>query len=191
MTWSLLLWPLKVPNPISLRKTLCPRQNVFKIRRRGSWVRKFFKTVLQQVHHIKVDVIAGDANAAAYRYYKRQEYQYLYNSSVAVMLRDAARGQHGDTHVKADFRLIFYHNQHFSQLRSANDLDCCFMAILSWRKPTQTLELRENSGATRVCEHRVTRKDKIRTARTPNVLKSCRGKRLARSMQTQRASTIP
>ena len=28
-------------------------------------VRPFFKTVLQQVHHFKVDVIAGDANAAA------------------------------------------------------------------------------------------------------------------------------
>ena len=28
-------------------------------------VRQFFKTVLQQVHHFKVDVIAGDANAAA------------------------------------------------------------------------------------------------------------------------------
>ena len=28
-------------------------------------VRQFFKTVLQQVHHFEVDVIAGDANAAA------------------------------------------------------------------------------------------------------------------------------
>ena len=28
-------------------------------------VRQSFKTVLQQVHHFKVDVIAGDANAAA------------------------------------------------------------------------------------------------------------------------------
>ena len=29
------------------------------------------KTVLQQVHHFKVDVFAGDANTAAYRYYKK------------------------------------------------------------------------------------------------------------------------
>ena len=36
-------------------------------------VRQFFKTVLQQVHHFKVDVIAGDANAAAYKYFKLQE----------------------------------------------------------------------------------------------------------------------
>ena len=30
-------------------------------------VRECFKTVLQQVCHFKVDVIAGDANAAAYK----------------------------------------------------------------------------------------------------------------------------
>ena len=52
------------------------------------FVRKFFKKVLQQVHRFKVDVIAGDANAAAYKYYKHQEYQDLYNSSVAIMLRE-------------------------------------------------------------------------------------------------------
>ena len=30
-------------------------------------VRAFFETVLQRVRHFKVDVIAGDAKAAAYR----------------------------------------------------------------------------------------------------------------------------
>ena len=49
-------------------------------------VRELFKTVLQQVSHFKVDVIAGDANAAAYKYYKKQEHHDLYNSSVAIML---------------------------------------------------------------------------------------------------------
>ena len=43
-------------------------------------VRHFFETVLQQVHNFKVDVIAGDANAAAYKYYRRQEYQDLFDS---------------------------------------------------------------------------------------------------------------
>ena len=43
-------------------------------------VRDFFKTVLQQVCHFKVDVIAGDANTAAYKHYKSQEYQDLYDS---------------------------------------------------------------------------------------------------------------
>ena len=34
-------------------------------------VREFFATVLQHVCHFKVDVIAGDANAAAYKYNKK------------------------------------------------------------------------------------------------------------------------
>ena len=50
-------------------------------------VRQFFKTVLQQVRHLKVDVIAGDANAAAYKYYRNQGDQDLHSSSVAIMLR--------------------------------------------------------------------------------------------------------
>ena len=36
----------------------------------------------------RVDVVVGDATAAAYRYYKRQEYQALYNSSIAVTIRE-------------------------------------------------------------------------------------------------------
>ena len=41
-------------------------------------VRQFFKTVPQQVCHCKVDFIAADANAAAYKYYQCQECQDLY-----------------------------------------------------------------------------------------------------------------
>ena len=52
--------------------------------------------------HSKVDVIAGEATAAAYKCYKNQEYQDLYNSSVAVMLREMQR----ETHLKASFTLI-------------------------------------------------------------------------------------
>ena len=54
-------------------------------------VRKFFKKVFQHVYNFKVDVIAGDANAAAYKYYKNQKCQDLYNSSVAIMLREIQR----------------------------------------------------------------------------------------------------
>ena len=54
-------------------------------------VRELFKTVLQQVYHFKVDVIAGDANAAAYKYCKQQEHQDLRDSPVAVMLREMQR----------------------------------------------------------------------------------------------------
>ena len=51
-------------------------------------VRQLFNTVLQQVLHFKVDVLAGDANAAAYKFYRKQQYQDLHNSSVAIMLRE-------------------------------------------------------------------------------------------------------
>ena len=54
-------------------------------------VRQLIKRVLQQVHNFKVDVIAGDARAAACKYYKKQEYRDLYNSSVAIRLREKHR----------------------------------------------------------------------------------------------------
>ena len=47
--------------------------------------------MLQQVCHFEVDVIAGDANAAAYKYHKKLKYQDLHNSSVAIMLREMQR----------------------------------------------------------------------------------------------------
>ena len=56
-------------------------------------VRQFFANLLQKVQHCRVDVIPGDANAAAYKYYKKQEYQDLYSSSVDVK-RNSTRGQH-------------------------------------------------------------------------------------------------
>ena len=70
-------------------------------------VRELFKTVLQQMCHFKVDIIAGDANAAAYKCYKHQEYQELYDSSVAVMHREMQREVNtGHSHLKASFTLI-------------------------------------------------------------------------------------
>ena len=54
-------------------------------------VRQCFKIVLQQVCHFNVDVIAGDANAAAYKYDQLQEFQDLHNSSVDIMLREMQR----------------------------------------------------------------------------------------------------
>ena len=35
-------------------------------------VRQFFAKVLKKVQHYRVDVIAGDANAAAHKYYRKQ-----------------------------------------------------------------------------------------------------------------------
>ena len=82
--------------------------------------------------HFKVDVIAGDANAAAYKYFSEQEYQDLHNSSVAIMLREMQREVNTGRPFERRLHIDYYTNSHFSQLISANDLDCCFMSILSW-----------------------------------------------------------
>ena len=96
--------------------------------------REFFETVIQQVCHFKVDVIAGDANAAAYKYCKNQEYQDLCISSVSTMLREMQRelnkGRPFESRLHSD-----YYNNHSFHINSASDLDCCFMAILSLGKP--------------------------------------------------------
>ena len=98
-------------------------------------VRQFFKTVLQQVYHFKVHVNAGDANAAAYRYYRRQEHQDPHNSSVAIMLREMQREVNAGRPFESRLHIDYSTHDHSSQLTSASDLDCCFMAILSWGKP--------------------------------------------------------
>ena len=97
-------------------------------------VRQFFKTVLQQVHHFKVDVIAGDANAAAYKYFKKQQYQDLYNSSVAIMLRKMQREVNEGRSFESRIHLDSYINNHFSQLGSASDLDLLLHGYsLTWK----------------------------------------------------------
>ena len=75
--------------------------------------RQFFKTVLQQVHHFKVDVIAGDANAAAYTYFKKQQYQDLYNSSVAIMLRKMQRKVNEGRPFESRIHIDYFTNNHF------------------------------------------------------------------------------
>ena len=98
-------------------------------------VREFFGTVLQQMYHFKVDVIAGDANAAAYKYYKKQEYQNLHNASVAIMLREMQSEVNMGLPFENKLRIDYSTNNRPTQLHAANDIDCYFMAILSWGKP--------------------------------------------------------
>ena len=98
-------------------------------------VREFFGTALQQVCHFKVDVFAGDANAAAHKYYKKQEYQDRYNSSVAIMQREMQREFNMGLPFENRLHIDYSTNNPPTQLHAANDIDCCFLAILSWRKP--------------------------------------------------------
>ena len=91
--------------------------------------------MLQQVYHFKVDVIAGDANAAAYKYYKKQEHQDLHDSSVAIMLKEMQRELNTGHPFERRLHMDHSTNNHPNQLHAASDIDCCFMAILSWREP--------------------------------------------------------
>ena len=93
-------------------------------------VRELSKTALQQVCHFKVDVIVGDANAAAYKYYKRQEHQDLHGSSVEVLLREMQREVNTGHPFGNRLHIDYSTNNH------PLHADCCFMAILSWEKPT-------------------------------------------------------
>ena len=160
MTWSLLLLPLKAVTSTLLRTILCLRQNALcKTPKRDNWwPDQVFKdysvvcaisTTSRQWSHLRVfdsfskqyfskDTIAGDANAAAYTYFKKQQNQDFYNSSVAVMLRKMQR--EFNTGRPFDCRLHFdsYTNDHFSQLISASDLDLLFHGYSLTVKTTWT-----------------------------------------------------
>ena len=95
-------------------------------------VRKFLYKILQQSYNYKVDVIAGDAVAAAYKHFKNQKYRDLYNSLVAIMLREMLREVNEGRPSEDRLGIDYYHNNHSLYINSKNDLDCCFKAILSW-----------------------------------------------------------
>ena len=209
LTLGLLHQPLKAATSASLRTISCPLQDVFKTPRKGNWwpdqvfrdygvvyaisitskqwkhlivFESFSQRYSREVQHYRVDVIAGDANAAAYKYYKKQEYQDLHNSSVAVMLRQVQREVNMDRPFESRLQIDCSTNNHSSQLRSTNYPDCCFMALLSCQNRLNP-EFWEDSGATRVSVRRVKRRNKLRTALIPRVLKLCSEKHLGRAFQ--------
>ena len=83
------------------------------------------------MYNVKVDVIAGDANSAACEYLRKQEYRDLYNSSVAVILREIQREVDEGRPLLDRLCIDYYNGNHFLHTRSASDLDCCLMTILS------------------------------------------------------------
>ena len=86
-------------------------------------VREFFGTVLQQVCHFKVDVIAGDDNAAAYKYHIKQEHQDLHDSSVAALLREMQREVNTGHPLERRLHIDCSANSRPLQLHAATDLD--------------------------------------------------------------------
>ena len=88
------------------------------------------------MYNFKVDVIAGDANSAACEYLRKHEYRDLYNSSVAVMLREIQREVDEGRPFEDRLYIDYYNSNHFVHISSASDLDCCF--ILSRMKAVRT-----------------------------------------------------
>ena len=105
-------------------------------------VRQVFAQSLKKVQHHRVDVVVGDATAAAYRYYKRQEYQALYNSSIAVTLRQNKRKFKMNRPFQSRHHSDYPTDHHHSQLRSTDYPDCCFHGCSLMEKTawTQNLE---------------------------------------------------
>ena len=62
----------------------------------------------------KVDVIAGDDNGAAYKYFRNQKYQDLYHSSVAIMQHEVKEGHPFEDRLCTDY----YHNNHSLHISS-------------------------------------------------------------------------
>ena len=56
------------------------------------------------------------------------------NSSVAVMLREMQREVNTGHPFQSTLHIEYSTNNHATQLHAANDIDCCFMTLLSWRK---------------------------------------------------------
>ena len=144
---------------------LCLLQDVFRTQRKWQWVtrsnlqrlrccvchfhheqalrapyrvRHFLAKVLKKVRHYRVDVVAGDATAAAYRYQQRQEYQDLCNLWVAVMLREMLREVNMNRPFQSRLHCDYSTNNHHSQLHSTEYPDCCFMAYSPMEKTAWT-----------------------------------------------------
>ena len=101
-------------------------------------VRHFFAKVLKKVRHFRVDVVAGDATAAAYRYQQRKEYQYFCNFWVAVMLREMQREVNMNRPFQSRRHCDYSTNNKHSQLRPTDYPDCCFMAYSPMEKTAGT-----------------------------------------------------
>ena len=69
-------------------------------------VREFLGTVLQHVCHLKVDVIAGDANAAAYKYYKKKNTKFFSSHQLPSCSERCNVKSTWDSHLKIGFTSI-------------------------------------------------------------------------------------
>ena len=104
---------------------------------------------------------------------KKQDYHDLHNSSVAVMLREMQREIFLGRRFESRLHIDYHTNNHFSQLRSAGALDCCFMALLSWRKPPGPRIMRKLWSNSRERAQGNEKREGEDSSYPPKVLKSC------------------
>ena len=86
-------------------------------------VREGCKTVLQQVCHFKVDVIAGDDNAEAKRYFQKKKKSRSLQSSAAVMLREMQHEVNTGHPFERKLHKDCSTNNHSYKLHAATDTD--------------------------------------------------------------------
>ena len=76
----------------------------------------------------------------------RSTKQDLYDSSVAVMLREMQRDVNTGHPFGSRAHIDYSTNNHPPQFHAADDLDCCFVAVLSWGKPVGPRIMRQFWG---------------------------------------------
>ena len=141
--------------------------------------RQCFARILKTVKHYKVDV-AGDANATAYKCYKRKESKDQYNSSIAVMLREMQREVNIDRPLESRLHIGYSTNNHHTQLHSPDYPDCCFITIPSWRKPLGPKIVRK------LCSNKFKQsneKEKSENSSCPKIIEIVLRKQLGRVIQ--------
>ena len=94
----------------------------------GQWIRLllfdiFSKQCFNKCITSRLIFIAGDANAAAYKYHKKQEHKVLHDSSVAVMLREMQREVNTGHPFECRPHIDYSTNNHPTQLHAANYID--------------------------------------------------------------------
>ena len=126
--------------------------------------------------------------SASRKHCSRRPLRYFCDGRRKHVKRNAARGQYG-THIwKEAFILIILPKIISLSFAQKNNL-----IVASWlfsQGETHMARVMRNSGAIRVSVRRVRTKNKVRTARTSNVLKSCGWRRLEMVIQTQKILTV-
>jgi len=94
-----------------------------------------FGEFLQLCIDSRVDVLCGDANQAAYKYYNHQTFRDIPNSMVVRLVRDMVESVNKDLAYPQRLSMNFMTNNHEENFRT-DDPDCCVTFVFGWGKAT-------------------------------------------------------